>query len=326
MEPRCTSTVATRIALVVLATAACGATSTVSVAPPMPPAPEPIAELWVDPGDTPRDLFWGPGGREHAPADVTYTFEAKDETGFSTSYDVTGPDGLEWSVKIGPEAQTEVAVSRLLWGLGYHQPPTYYMPSWTLDGEAMEPHQESAGRFRPKLSGLVREDEWRWLDNPFSGARELKGLLVVLLMLNSTDLKDSNNSVYRVSEPWPAPPRWFVVRDLGAALGETGRFYPRRNWLEGFEKQAFITKISGENVTFDYDGAHGELLRMITPADVRWAAERVSRLTDTQWKDAFRAAGYTEPIANRFIVRIRQKADDGLALRARDRAAGAGAR
>ncbi len=43
------------------------------------------------------------------------------------------PDGLEWSAKIGPEAQTEVVVSRILWGLGYHQPPIYYLPSWTVD-------------------------------------------------------------------------------------------------------------------------------------------------------------------------------------------------
>lgn len=68
---------------------------------------------------------------------------------------------------------------------------------------------------------------------------------------------------------------------------------------------------------FDYDGRHGELLTMITPADVRWAAQRLSRLTPRQWQDAFRSAGYPRAEADRFIARIRQKIDDGLALRAR---------
>jgi hypothetical protein len=88
---------------------ACGAIRTVHV-PSTPPTTEQLAELWVDPGATPRDLFWGIGGQERAPAkDAVYKMQARDDSGFSASYDVEGPDGLEWSAKIGPEAQTEVS-------------------------------------------------------------------------------------------------------------------------------------------------------------------------------------------------------------------------
>jgi hypothetical protein len=299
--------------------AACGGATLPIQTAAVPPSSQQMAQFWRDPGSTPRDLYWGVGGQRYGPQlDAEYTLKAKDETGFSTSFDVTDPDGLEWSAKIGPEAQTEVLVSRVLWGLGYHQPPVYYLPSWMIAGEGIEKHRESEARFRPKLPQLVREKEfWKWADNPFSGTRELKGLLVVLLMLNSTDLKDDNNSIYTISEPWDGARRWFVVRDIGAALGETGKLYPKRNWLEGFEKQGFITRIEGDHVEFDYDGRHQELITMITPADVRWASERMARLTDQQWKDAFRTANYAEPIANRFMAAIRQKIDDGLALRAR---------
>ena len=41
------------------------------------------------------------------------------------------------------------------------------------------------------------------------------------------------------------------------------------------------------------------------------------RITDAQWHDAFRAANYADPDAERFIRRLKQKIDDGLALRAR---------
>ena len=42
--------------------------------------------------------------------------------------------GLEWSVKLGPEAQSEVVSSRILWAIGFHQPPTYYVERWSLTG------------------------------------------------------------------------------------------------------------------------------------------------------------------------------------------------
>ena len=111
----------------------CGGRTVVVSPPRVSLRPTQMAELRVDPGAAPRDLFWGVGGRRYAPPPTAaYTLVAKDATGFSVSYDVTSPDGTEWSAKLGPEAQTEVVVSRILWGLGYRQPPIYYLPSWTL--------------------------------------------------------------------------------------------------------------------------------------------------------------------------------------------------
>ena len=281
-----------------------------------PPAAAILAQLWIEPGDAPRDLYWGSGGRAYAPdPQATFALGSRDDSGFSVSYDVTGPDEVEWSAKIGPEAQSEVVLSRLLWGVGYHQPPLYYLPSWRLDGGRGEIREESEARFRPKIREIAPKGTfWTWTDNPFVGAREFRGLLVILLMLNSTDLKNDNNSIYELSPPREGASTWFLVRDLGAALGETGKLYPRRNWLEGFERSGFINGVAGNRVLFDYRGRHQELLDMITPADVRWAAERLNRLSDSQWRDAFRAANYADPIARRYITRIKERIAQGLAL------------
>ena len=66
---------------------------------------------------------------------------------------------------------------------------------------------------------------------------------------------------------------------------------------------------------FDYRGRHKALFDDITPADVRWICERLQRLTDSRWKDAFRAGGYPRAIADRFIRRMKQKIAEGLALK-----------
>jgi len=310
---RATSAVAT-LALTVLA---CG--GAIAIKPPEhPPSSDAIKQLWVDPGGEARDLFWGIGGQKYAPdAHAVYKFKERDATGFSTKYEVKGPQDVEWSAKIGPEAQTEVVMSRILWGLGYHQQPIYYLPSWTLERNGVKT-TESEARFRPKLKEFHRLDEyWWWQQNPFVSTPELNGLLVVLLMFNSTDLKNDNNSIYTFEQSMEGAPRWFVVRDLGAALGETGKMYPRRNCLECFEQHGFITAIEGQHVEFDYVGRHQELISMIRPSDVRWAGQLMAKLTDKQWHDAFRAANYSTADAERYIARMKQKIDDALALRAR---------
>jgi hypothetical protein len=296
---------------------ACGKVAAVKV-PDTPPDARTLAELWVDPGPQPRDLFWGIGGDKYAPpTDAVWKLIKRDDAGFSISFDVKSPEDLEWSAKIGPEAQTEVVLSRLLWGLGYHQPPIYYLPAWKLDMGAGKVRTESEARFRPKLTELNRRKElWQWADNPFLGAREFRGMLVILLMFNSTDLKDDNNAIYDVHPPWaPEGTRWFMVRDVGASLGRTGKLFPHRNWLAGFEQQGFITRIDGDRVEFDYTGRHQQLLSMISPDDVKWAAARLQTLTDQQWHDAFRAGNYADSDTERFLRRIRQKIDNGLALR-----------
>ena len=54
----------------------------------------------------------------------------------------------------------------------------------------------------------------------------------------------------------------------------------------------------------------------MTAAQVRWACERLSQLTDQQWQDAFRAAGYDAEQTRRYTTKIKQKIAQGLQLTA----------
>jgi hypothetical protein len=47
------------------------------------------------------------------------------------------------------------------------------------------------------------------------------------MVFDSTDVKNTNNSLYELKEPADGVTRWFVVRDIGAALGETGGWHRR---------------------------------------------------------------------------------------------------
>src|ERR687885_231652 len=88
-----------------------------------PPTRAQLAELWYPP-EPGRDLFWGVGGQRLAPdAAAIYKVIDVKRTGFSPGLTVEDPRGGKWSVKFPPEAPTEVVASRILWGVGYHQPP-----------------------------------------------------------------------------------------------------------------------------------------------------------------------------------------------------------
>lgn len=283
---------------------------------PGPPSAAQLAELWVEPEPN-RDLFWGVGGKRLAPDPAaTYSVIAIKRGGFSRGYTVVGPGDREWSAKFPPEAPTEVVASRLLWGLGYHQPPNYYLENWRAE-KATTPNPQMPARFReskPDFHGLDAEGAWSYFRNPFVGTRQLAGLLVLQVMLGNSDLKDDNNRIYELDKPLEGAARWYVSRDLGQSFGRTGILNAPRGDIDVFERTPFITGVRNGRVRFDYRGRHKGLFENITPADVRWISERLDGLTDQQWQDAFRAGGYDTPLAQRFIRRMKQKIQEGLAL------------
>ncbi len=284
---------------------------------PGPPTRAQLAELWVEP-EPGRDLFYGVGGARLAPdAAAPFTVIEIKRSGFSRGYTVKDEKGGEWSAKFPPEASTEVVASRIVWAVGYHQPPIYYVPSWNAH-KATSPNPQLPARFRekkPDLHGLAGDGVWSYYQNPFVGTRPMQGLLVLQVLLGNSDLKDQQNAVYNLAEPFEGAKKWYVARDLGQTFGRTGVVDAPRGDIRVYESTPFITAVERGKVRFDYRGRHRVLFASITPADVRWICERLDRLTDRQWRDAFRAGGYAPQTADRFIRRTKQKIAEGLALK-----------
>lgn len=279
-----------------------------------PPTDIPIQALWQEPTDLERlDLFAGPEDVAAPSANDAFEFESLKTTGFSPGYDVKDAAGHEWSVKLGPEAQTEVVASRLLWALGYHQPSVYYVPQWKLEGGPM-PGLQAGARFRPKGGELKTDGSWSWQHNPFVGTQPYRGLIVLMLLLNSTDLRNDNNVVYKFRTGENQQVRLFVVKDLGATFGETGIYRPQRNYLEGFEREPFLVQDAAGRVKFGYRGLHRELLKQVTADDVRWICGLLGRLSPGQMRDAFRAGGYSDDVTERYVHALDAKVHSGMTL------------
>jgi hypothetical protein len=284
--------------------------------------------LWVEPADlSARNLFDGPGDLAEAPPEsARFEIITADHSGYSGGYDVRDSQGVKWSVKVGKEAQPEVAVSRVLWGLGFHQPPVYILTNWQVTGATVPSEDLQIARFRRDSEDREVVGEWSWYENPFVGTRPFQGLVVANLMFNNWDWKTSNNKIYNLHDVREGPRQVYVVRDLGASLGRTSfpsllRWTPARamaqgsrNDVDGFEHQGFIKGLDGERVRFHYNGVNQKIVDTVTVDDVVWTCRLMARLTDEQWRDAFRAAGFSPGEQQRYVQKLKSKIRDGLAL------------
>jgi hypothetical protein len=271
--------------------------------------------LWGDRGDAAAlDLLNGPGGREHQPG-TSFKFIKETEGGTSPKFEVEDENGAKWKVKLGHEAKSETAATRLVWAAGYNVDEDYYRPQIQVQG--MKPL--SRGQEYVSKEGIVRGarlerqdgqkklSNWSWYKNPFVGTREFNGLRVMVALINNWDLKELNNGVYAASG---AEGR-YLISDLGASLGRTGNSFSRsRGVMKDYVETKFVKKVTPKDVdlvmhsrpffltifNFPYYRTRTRMesvAKHIPIADARWIGTRLGQLSPEQIRDCFRAAGFS---------------------------------
>jgi hypothetical protein len=105
-----------------------------------------------------------------------------------------------------------------------------------------------------------------------------------------------------------------VVRDPGGALGDTSRPLRASTAAERYEQSRFIAGTRNGFVEFGNTSSQPLFQHRIAAGAVRWAGGLLARLTDRQWRDAFRAGGYAPETADRFIRKIRANIEEAQAI------------
>ncbi len=274
--------------------------------------------LWEEPDDiSSRNLLLGSGGARMRPNLRRITFIEEEKGGFSTKYRVRDGSGRVWVAKVGKEAQSETAAVRLLWAVGYVTEINYLVPRVNIRGKGIFEDV----RFEARPRHIKRLDEWKWEKNPFTGTRELQGLKVLMVLLNNWDIKDSNNQILQVRAGQSGNQLHYIISDLGATFGKTGslpflwRITRSRNNPEDYEKAKFIDGVKEGYVDFHYGGKNRGLLDKITIDEARWVGQLLSRLSDGQLRDAFRAAHYSREEVQMLSEAVRERIDGLVNLR-----------
>lgn len=296
------------------------------------------AVLWRDPGSVAkRNLFYGPGSAALAPV-APFTFIKEDKGGESPKFEVRDARRTVWTIKLGPEAQAETVSTRLVWAVGYFAEEAYYydevrvenLPRLSRGMDYVSGNVVRGARFEPKRKNMKRGKPWDWRNNPFEDTRELSGLKVLMILLNNFDARADNNRIIYVDGPRGREARFFVT-DLGATLGRAGGLGGTRtkNNLVDFLSTKFVRGIDAKDgvVEFDYDTRprgfghltvlhpfyyRGEVnkekaMRGIPIAHARWIGGLLSRLSNEQLRDAFRAANYSEGTRESYVSSLRER-------------------
>jgi hypothetical protein len=255
----------------------------------------------------------------------------EDDKGSSPKYVVRDRDGVKWKVKLGPEAQPETAAARLVWAAGFFTREGYLLPEIRVEGVPahLKRHKliEPGGIMRN--ASLKREPdgegklgEWKWRDSPFRDTREWNGLRVMMALINNWDVKDINNAVYeRTGE------RVYLVSDLGASFGASGRSFPASRSKNNFDVYRDSHFLCGKHAGLvDFCApSRASIAHLVDPlefrrrmnlrwigrnipqADARWMGEILARLSPEQIRDAFRAAGYSPAQIEGFAEVVEQR-------------------
>ena len=279
--------------------------------------PQGTPVLWKDPGDiSTRNLLLGAGGEEMKPDISNITFIKDEVGGYSAGFRVRDGAGRTWVAKLGKEAQPETAASRFVWAVGYVSEIHYLFPCVHIKGAPDKNVERCEGkgfanvRFEARPKEIKRQGAiWSWTNNPFMGTKELKGLIVMMALVNNWDLKDDNNKlIYVPGTDGAQGETQYIISDLGATFGKTGGFMSRsRNDPEDYAKSKFIEGVEGGRVKFAYSGKNSGLFKDITVEDARWIGGLLSRLSEEQLADAFRAGNFTQEEVRLLVTATRAR-------------------
>jgi hypothetical protein len=290
-------------------------------APRVPPNPSPIptAILWQDPVDIKsRDLYWGSGGQQRAPQ-PPFTFVQAMDGGTQPKFVVRDGKGLEWRVKIGPEARPETAATRFVWAAGYFTDDDYVLSSVRIIQMPIIRHDDVLPDGTLRFARFERDPydgefkgSWNWGKNPFAGSRELNGLKALMGFLNNWDLKDDNTSIYALRD---SNTHVYLVGDLGKSFGRAGYVMGknRPGDIKAFGKSELFDDIDEDDVTFRapkhapylhpmaiphafynlWAARYQRVTNDIPREHVKWIAGVLSQLSERQIRSAFEGAGYS---------------------------------
>jgi hypothetical protein len=294
--------------------------------------------FWSDPEDiTSRDLIFGQGGYQHYPGTKEFDFIREDLDGSQPKFRVKDSEGVKWKLKLGYEARPETVATRFVWAAGFRTDEDYLLPQIHITGLPANVHRgrkfidpdgtTHVARLEREIEGEKKVGEWTWDEGPYTGTREWNGLRVMMALINNWDLKDINNSIYKVGKDKNGAEFVYLISDLGAAFGETRvsmGAIKHKGELKYFERSQFIRQSDAEFVDLATPGKPtpwlivdpkeymsrrhiARISRRVPVEDARWTGSILARLSPAQIRDAFRAAYYTPSEVEAFATIMEQR-------------------
>ena len=116
---------------------------------------------------------------------------------------------------------------------------------------------------------------------------------------------------------------WKDIVLVGVDLYDSRYFWLEQDQTLDYDAEAGtlvpaeVNTIRGNQYDEPHNTAVSGVVEQMEVADIVWACELLSRLSDAQLDDAFEAAGYEPSVRKRFVTKVRAKIREGLDLRSK---------
>ena len=274
--------------------------------------------LWKEPPPMGvADWTSGPGGSETAPR-APFQFLKENLGGTNPKIDVRDAAGRQWIVKFGGEVRPDVFAARILYAVGYNAVPTFFVESGVIESahglKRAKAFFTREGSFHNAEFRLREpyQHQWSWVENPFNGSHELRGLKILIMLLSNWDIKDardgedSNNAILEETSS-----SRYVVTDWGSSFGKSGGFFERDRWDwrgYGLQTPRFARLLRDGSIQWGFRGKHSrDITSDVGVEDIRWLLPYLSRITDEELAAGLAASGGSSPASEQFIWSIRER-------------------
>lgn len=269
--------------------------------------------LWENINTEELDLYYGPGGKDFLPDLSKITFIEEEKNGHNKKFRIRDGSGKVWVAKLGREAQPETAAVRILWALGYKTEINYLVPKITIPGKGTFDNV----RLEARPENIDRLYEWKWKKNPFVKSKELEALKIMMVFFKNWDVLDLQNKVLEV-DTGNGKEYHFIISDLGATFGKLGNnnfpiFYRLGRSTgnpEAYSRSILIREVEDGEVELSYKGKNRGVFEEISVDSAKWLYQRISKLSDKQIGDAFRAANYSDKDVAIYVEAVRSKINE----------------
>ena len=193
------------------------------------------------------------------------------------------------------------------WEIYYHRDNT--RAPFKIEGYIKESGTDESGNFVVFKEGLLeakpkkigRLGGWSFKELGNGNLREVRGMTIIQMWLDNTDLKEFENNKILVR----GDRHFHIVSDLGKALG--GVFGEKPELL----KNQMVSSRDGGGLTFNYHAFHPVAIKnKMTFADARWGTRLLGTLSRQQITDAVNEGHWPACVAKIYTEKLISRRND----------------
>lgn len=162
------------------------------------------------------------------------------------------------------------------------------------------------GLIELKPEGVERIGGWSWKDNGHSSLREVRGLIMVQMWMDQTDMKEfDNNRLLLQKKADGRFERHHIIADLGHGFGHV--YFEKPELFSN----TMVASNSSSQITMQYRAFHAVSIKnKMTYADARWGAKLIASLSKEQISDAVNLGGWPQCVANILVEKLVLRRND----------------